>query len=156
MSSMVKGTQQRQLSLGYQVTKAATTLPATTTATLFTVSGGAVMITSLLGIVTTVVQNQACTLALGAVPTVGTSSTTSIATATSIQAKEVGTWVAPQASSGVGGALVVGTNAASSVFGSWWFVASAGTISWTTSATNTGAMKWYLTYIPLDNGASVA
>lgn len=156
MSSMVKGVQQRQLSFGYQVLKAASALPQTATGTLFTVSGGAVLVTGLFGLVTTVIQNQACTLALGTVPTTGTAGTTSLATATSIQAKEVGTWVGVQAASGVGGALVVGTNASVSVFNPTAFVVSAGTISWTTSASNTGQMKWYLTYIPLDNGASVA
>jgi hypothetical protein len=33
---------------------------------------------------------------------------------------------------------------------------SAGTITWTTSASNTGAMRWYLTYVPLDNGAALS
>lgn len=156
MSSMVKGKQQRQLELGFLVTKAAAALPQSATSTLYTVAGGSVLVTSIFGQVTTVIQNQVCTLALGTVPTVGTAGSTALATATSIQAKEVGTFVTVQASSGVGGALVVGTNASVSPFASFAFVVPAGTITWTTSASNTGAMKWYLTYIPLDDGASVS
>jgi hypothetical protein len=36
------------------------------------------------------------------------------------------------------------------------YIVPAGAISITTSATNTGAFKWTLTYVPLDDGASVA
>jgi hypothetical protein len=31
----------------------------------------------------------------------------------------------------------------------------AGTIDWTTSATNTGAASWQIWYLPIDTGASV-
>lgn len=158
MSNFNQGFQLRAQVFGIQVLKTAQALPQTATSTLFTVSGGSVLVTSLLGVVSTAIQNQACTLALGTVPTTGTASSTGLATATSIINKEAGTWVAPQASSGAGGALVVGTNAGSTVFlqAPMALVVPAGTISWTTSASNTGAISWYLTYVPLDTGASVS
>lgn len=157
MSILVQGYQLRALNFGTLVTKAAAALPQTATATLFTVAGGNVLVTGLLGLVSgTAIQNQACTLALGTVPTTGTASSTGLATATSIQNKEIGTWVVPQASSGAGGALVVGTNAGSTLFLPAAFVVPPGTISWTTSASNTGKMAWYLTYVPLDPGGSVS
>src|SRR5215831_2513013 len=109
MSTLIQGYQLRTLAFGTQVTKAAANLPQTATSTLFTISGGAVLVTSLLGLVSgTAIQNQACNLSLGTVPTVGTSSATSIATATAITNKEIGTWVVPLVSAGIGGALVVG------------------------------------------------
>jgi hypothetical protein len=157
MSVIIQGAQLRTIAFGQQVTKAAANLPQTATATLFTVAGGNILVTSLLGVVSgTAIQNQACTLALGTVPTTGTASTTGIATAVSIINKEIGTWVAPQASSGASGALVVGGNAGASLFLPVPFTVPAGTISWTTSASNTGKMAWYLTYVPLDTGASVS
>ena len=157
MSILVQGYQLRALNFGTQVTKAAANLPQTATATLFTVATGNVLVTSLLGLVSgTAIQNQACTLALGTVPTTGTASSTGLATATSIINKEIGTWVTPLASSGAAGALVVGTNAGSTPFLTTAFVVPPGTISWTTSASNTGKMAWYLTYVPLDNGATVS
>lgn len=159
MSVITQGYQLRSLIFGTQVIKAAQNLPQTATSTLYTVSGGSVLVTNLVGVVSgTAIQNQACTLALGTVPTTGTASSTGLATATSIINKEIGTWMAPQASSGAGGALVVGTNAGSTVFlpAPMAFIVPPGTISWTTSASNTGKIAWYLNYVPLDTGASVS
>jgi hypothetical protein len=62
----------------------------------------------------------------------------------------------PLNSAGVGGVLVVGANAGAAVFLPTPFVVSAGFITWTTSASDTGQMKWYFTYVALDNGASLS
>jgi hypothetical protein len=156
MSAMVKGTQLRTLDFGYLVTKAAANFPQSATATLFTVSGGAVLVTSLIGIVTTVVAGSDPVLTLGTAPTVGTADTDGIATTTALTSQEVGTIVTVEKSSGLGGALVVGSLAGSAGFLDTPFVVSAGTITWTTGASKTGQMKWYLTYVPLDTGASVS
>lgn len=157
MAVIIQPEQVRLIQFGNTITKAAANLPASTTATLFTVAGGNVLVTSIVGLVSgTAIQNQACTLALGTVPTTGTASSTGLATATSIQNKEIGTWVTVLKSSGLAGALVVGTNAGSTPFLESPFVVPPGTITWTTSATNTGKMAWYLTYVPLDTGASVS
>lgn len=156
MANFIQGKQLRLMEYGNQVLKAAQALPQTATATLFTVTGGRVVITSLAGTVSTAIQNQACTLALGTVPTVGTAASSGIASATSIINKEAGThiWLP----SAAGSALVVGTNAggAAQLLGGQAYVVSAGTITWTTSASNTGAISWALTYIPLDDGAAVS
>lgn len=155
MATILQGQQLRLIEYGYQVLKTAVALPQSATATLFTVTGGRVIITSLVGTVSTAIQNQACTLAVGTVPTTGTASTTGIATATSIINLEAGTHVyLPQTK----GALTVNTNAggAAQMFAGAAYVVSAGTVSWTTSASNTGAFSWALTYIPLDTGAAVS
>lgn len=155
MANFLTGKSLRQLEYGLQVLKTAQALPQTATATLFTVTGGRVIVTSLIGTVSTAIQNQACTLALGTVPTVGTASSTGIATATSIINLEAGTHLyLPTAK----GALTVNANAgaAAQLPAGSAYVVSAGTISWTTSASNTGAISWALTYIPLDDGAAVS
>jgi hypothetical protein len=156
MSTIIQPNQVFTIQFGLLVTKAATALPQTATATLFTVSGGSVLVTSLLGQVTTVIQNSDPVLTLGTAPTTGTADTDGIATTTALTSAEVGVWVTPLASSGLGGALVVGTLAGSAPWLATPFAVPAGTITWTTTASKTGALKWYLSYIPLDIGASVA
>lgn len=155
MASFLKGEQQRLLHLGNKVEEPAAVLPATGTAHLFTVSGGRVAITGLVGQCTTVCSATATTVSVGMTPAVGTASVASLATATAITSKEVGTLVSLP--SGAPGALVVGANAggAGQVQGPGGYVVQPGTVDIVTSATNTGAFKWTLTYVPLDDGASV-
>lgn len=156
MTTILDPSQLLALAYGYEVTKAAQTIPQTATANLFTVSGGNVLVTAIVGEVTTVIGGTATTLSLGLTPTTGTANATGLATATAITSKEVGTLATIQPSSGVGGGLVVGANAGQGVFLPVPVLVPPGTISWTTSASTTGAMKWYLTYIPLDAGAAVS
>ena len=156
MTTLIQGPQLRTEQFGIQVIKAAQALPQTATATLATVSGGAVMVTSMLGLVTTVIGGTATNLSLGTAPTVGTTSTTGIAAAAAITSKEAGTWVVPLVSVGVGGTLVVATNGGTAVFLPTPFIVPAGTITWTTSASTTGQMRWYFTWVALDNGAGLS
>jgi hypothetical protein len=156
MSAIIQGYQIRTLMFGVQVVKAAQVLPQTATATLATVSGGAVLVTSMLGLVTTAIGATATTLALGTAPTTGTAATGGIAAATAITSKEAGTWVTPIVNAGLGGALVVCANGGTVPYLTTPFVVSAGTITWTTSASDTGQMKWYFTYVPLDTGAALS
>jgi hypothetical protein len=156
MANFIQGKSLRLMEYGAQVLKAAQALPQTATATLFTVTGGRVIVTSLVGTVSTAIQNQACSLSLGTVPTTGTASATGLTTAvTTIANLEVGTHLYLPAAKG---ALVANANAgaAAQLFAGSAYVVSAGTISWTTSASNTGAISWALTYIPLDDGAAVS
>lgn len=159
MSVIIQPNQVFTIQFGLLVTKPAAAIPQTATANLYTVAGGNVLVTSILGQVTTVIGGTATTLAIGLAPTTGTAQTGGIATAVAITSKEVGTWVSAQASAGGGGALVVGGStgtAGGAPFLPAAFVAPVGTITITTSASTTGAMKWYLSYIPLDVGASVS
>jgi hypothetical protein len=156
MSTIIQGYQLRTLLLGDLVTKTAVSLPQTATANLYTVSGGNVLVTSLLGVVSTVIGGTAVTLALGTHPTTGTAETAGIATATAITSAEAGTWVGPQSSSEAAGALVNGGHAGNVLYLPTAFIVAPGTITWTTSASTTGAISWYLTYVPLDAGALVA
>jgi hypothetical protein len=157
MSVIIQGYQLRELALGVQVIKAAQALPQTATANLYTVAGGAVLVTSLLGIVSgTAIQSTDPVLSLGTAPTTGTAETSGIATTTSIASAEIGTWLGIQSSTGAAGALVNGGHAGNPLWITSPFVVPAGTITWTTTASKTGAIKWYLTYVALDTGASVS
>lgn len=143
---------------GVQVTGGAKTLPATTTGHLFTVSGGRVLVTSLTGVVTTAIQAQACTVSLGVTPTGGSAGNAALATATSVNGAAVGQNVSMPALSAASApqALVVSALALAIPFNPGGIaLVGAGTIDWTTSATNTGAVTWSLTYIPYDAGAAV-
>lgn len=138
--------------LGIKKDRATSSLPASTDLSIFTVAGGRVIVTSILGEVTTIIQAQACALKIKSVPTTGTAK--DISGTFDINALEVGGLVALD-----GTALstaLSGTNAggALSTRGTGIFV-PIGAIKINTAATNTGAMKWSITYIPYDDGATV-
>lgn len=151
---------------GAVVTGAAKTLPATGSADIFLVTGGRVIITSVTGVVSTVVQNQACTVSVGHKPTGGSAQVATIATATAVTAAVVGTSVAV-APFGTGGTVpsALAVIAPTSVVpqadlgvatGSGGLaMVPAGSIQFTTSATNTGAITWSVSYIPYDAGATI-
>lgn len=153
MTTLIQNAAVRLIETGIMVSRATATLPATTTGNIFVVSGGRILVRGLVGEVTTAVQNQACTLAIGTAPTVGTGSTTALGTATSIIAAPIGTHV----TANPGGAAVVdlSTQAGALISTAALFVVPVGNITITTSATNTGSLKWDLLYVPLDSGASV-
>lgn len=158
MSVTPKSSELFAVSYGLQVTGGAKTLPATAAGHIFTVSGGRVLVTSLTGVVTTAVQAQACTLSIGNTPSGGAGTAASLATATSINGIALGQMVSMPALSAasaaqasvvgpVGVCIPVGDNALP--------IVPAGTIDVTTSATNTGALTWTITYMPYDAGATV-
>jgi hypothetical protein len=151
MADFIKGSQQRTLLYGNRVTRDAAALPQTAQSALFTVTGGDVLITSFVGEVTTVIQGQATTVQIIGNPTVGTDVNWSTAVG-DINGKEVGSTVALPAI--FGGVLLVNT-AGGNGLANVPYLARVGTIDFKTGASSTGAMKWYLTYVPLDDGATV-
>lgn len=150
---------------GFLVTGGAKALPASGTGHIFTVAGGRVIITTLTGVVSTAIQNQACTLSAGNTPTGGSAATTSLCTATSIANAAVGTSIANPVTLTnaliVGGAsgVLTGTGSGSAlgvpISSGGIAIVPAGTIDVTTSATNTGAITWSVTYLPYDVGATI-
>lgn len=157
MSALIQGVQLRTLLLGTKIDEPAATLPATTTANIFTVSGGRILITSLVGTCTTVCTATATTLSIGLTPTTGTAQNAGIATATAVTSSEVGTLVSVNVGAAPG-ALIVGAKAGAAVNGGGGtgLVVEPGTITITTSATNTGAFSWTMTYIEYDDGSSAS
>ena len=138
------------LTRGIKVTKAAATLPASTSKDLFVIAGGRVLVTLLLGEVTTVIQAQACNLSVVHDATAG--GDTTLASVLEINADAAGQVYHVE---GDGTALVGASGGALSALGAGGMVLSEGEIHILTSATNTGATSWDLWYFPLDDGASV-
>jgi hypothetical protein len=137
---------------GIKVDRAAATLPATTNTAYFTIAGGRVILTGLLGEVTTIVQAQANAAKWIATPTVGTA--TDICGTLDLNAAEVGcllsiTGLASDAMRGV-------VSSSGSVSGMTRLVYLAtGTLRFSTAATNTGATKWTAFWLPVDDGATL-
>jgi hypothetical protein len=148
-------------SYGAVVTGAAHTLPASTTGHLFTVNTGRVMITSITGVVSTVIQAQACTIAIGNTPAGGSNSASLATASSSVSGLAVGASLYVPAFSSGPQSLVFSTasgvisGAAVALRSDGIALVPAGTIDWTTSATNTGAIVWSVSYIPYDPGATI-
>jgi hypothetical protein len=137
--------------LGIRTDRATATLPASGYGALFTITGGRVLMNMLLGEVTTIIQAQACTVKVTGTPTTGTAVDLSAASA-SVSAKEVGSlwgFVGPS-----GTALNV-ANAGGVPWADNSIVVPIGTVGITTSATNTGSVKWAIWWVPLDSGAQL-
>jgi len=154
MPTPAQNSQLRNAELGFRVQGAPKTVPQNATQTIFTVSGGRVMVGLLYGVVTTVIGGTTPAAKLVATPTVGTAN--DMCTTLAITAAEVGAMVAlPLA---VGSALLGAVNKSGSVTGPGLGgqVVAPGTIGFNVSAADaTGAFQWSLFYVPLDPGATV-
>lgn len=147
MASQIAGKLLRNNIYGTKLERAAAVLPATTTTTYFTITGGRILLTTLVGEVTTATSATATTLAVNLVGSVN-GLTQVLCNATSVASLTLGT---DYAFSALAGAPVIGAafNQNNET------VLTPGTIQFVTSATNTGAFRWTLMYIPLDDGATV-
>jgi len=140
----------RATRLGIPVERATAALPQTTQSALFTVTGGRVLVTAIVGEVTTVIQTQANNTKIVANPTAGTD--VDICAVLNISADEVGTLY------GITGTFtdaMVGANAGATVVPDRGVVVAAGTIDLSCAASNTGSVKWAIFYLPIDDGAYV-
>lgn len=152
MSVIIQGDELRTILLGDKIERATATIPQTATQNIFTVSGGAALITGLVGRVTTAIGATTTTLKVSTGPTVGTA--VDLTTAVAITSKEIGSVITLPITAG--GAIIVNNGGGGGqVPAHAPYVVPAGTITITTSASTTGAIKWTLTYIMLDNGAVI-
>lgn len=171
MSVLIQGDQLRALLLGVRVSRSAETLVQNTTTDLFDVTGGLVAITGVVGEVSTAVANTASlTAKLAYTPTGG--SAADLCAATGITNDAVGTLysltsgvatdlLSVQSVSAIGGTPVAASEVPNVTFAHLlWrpIIVRAGTLAVTVSNHDpgTGAVQWDLTYIPWDDGASVA
>lgn len=146
--------QVRAVMAGLRVERAVADLPQTTQTPIFTVSGGAILLTMLLGRVTTAIQAQATTIQFISTPTVGAPGNLSIAGA-DLNAQTAGAMVTlPTAASGAPTLSVAAAVVASTLRSVGWII-PAGTIDLKTVASSTGQMRWTLTYVPIDDAATV-
>lgn len=133
------------------VYRATAALPQSTAAALFTVTGR-IKLLSIIGEVTTAIQNQANNTKLIANPSLGGASDVDICAVLNIANDAVGT-----------NYFITGTLATAlqdnasgvGVFQAAPLIIPAGTIDLSCSASNTGSVKWQVKYIPIDPGAVV-
>lgn len=136
---------------GIQVSRATAALPQTAAGALFNITGGRIILTSIIGEVTTVIQTQANNTKLQSNPTTGT--TGDLCAVLDITADEVGCLYGI---TGVPGDALIGAGAAQAPVPLRRLVIPVGAIELNCAASNTGSVKWTMTYLPLDAGASVA
>lgn len=138
---------------GILVSKAAADLPATTTGALFTIAGGRVLVSLILGEVATIIQTQVNNTKLQFDPT-DAGATQDLCAVLDISADAVGTMY--HISGLPSDALRDNLNFARGGLVGAPLVLKPGQILLNCAATNTGQVKWDLVYKPLDAGATVA
>ena len=150
MSEFIAGKQLRKLRFGIKVERPTATLPQTTAHALFTVVGGRVAITQIVGEVTTIIETQANNTKLTAAPDTGTA--VDLCTVLSITADEVGCLYGI---TGLNTDAMIGINAGALPAQVRDVIVNAGTIDLDCAASNTGSVKWTVFYVPIDDGAYV-
>lgn len=139
---------------GFRVEKAEGATVATGETSLFTITGGRVLLKQIVGEVTTVIQTQTTNLKLvydpANPPSAGAD--TDLCAVLDLSADAVGTLygitgtVADALIEGIGMVLAQATP----------HILSEGAIHQNSSAASSGGIKWTLWYVPLDDGARVA
>lgn len=140
----------RDNKLGIRVDRDTDTLPQATTEALFTVVGGRVAITQIIGEVTTVIQNKENNTKLVSNPTNGTDA--DLCDVLNIAADEKGTLYGI---TGISSDDLIGVNAGALRGQTVDVIVPSGTIDLSCAASSTGAVKWTLFYYPIDVGAYV-
>lgn len=146
MASMVPGKALRNNLYGIRVDRAAAAIPQSVAGSLFTVAGGRVIVTTILGEVTTAIQAQATTMKLQ--HTQG-ATTTDVSATVDLTGQPVGALFS------VPGAPASAATVGSGVAQNNEIILQVGTLKALTGASSTGAMKWTVFYVPLDDGATV-
>ena len=134
-----------------QTTERATAVLTAAPVPLFTISGGRIKVTQIIGEITTGMQVLLTNVRLQSNPTVGT--TRNLCVNTNISGYAIGDLLGidgintsallPPASSGVVEAQTMGV------------IVKAGTIDVISSAAPTGSIRWTLKWVPIDAGAAV-
>lgn len=153
MANFIQNAQLRLLEAGILVSRATAALPATTSQNIFTISGGRILLVSLVGEVTTIIQAQATTVKVTSTPTTGSAIDMS-STGADVNALEVGGRIS-LANPPAAATALVKTNAGYTNLSAVNTVVPIGSLSYTTGATSTGSIKWDMLYIPLDSNAAV-
>lgn len=155
MSVIIQGDQLRTILLGTLVSKA-TGVVANGTTGLFTIAGGRVVVTSLIGRVTVAIGSTASNCKLVYNPTAaGTSFDLCTAVAITSDAVEQTYTIAGDVET-VGALLVAGAVGQGNGVFTKPYILQAGAIEQNLSADPVGGeITWTLTYVPYDNGATV-
>lgn len=148
MGTLVPGADVRQLNFGYRASKSTGTLAASTVA-LFTVAGGRVALTSVYGIVTTAIT-VANSYKLQMNPTTGT--TTDLCAASDIGTTDTPAGDLLSFTGDSGGSVLSRGGAVETLRAP--FVLPVGQIESVSGGTD-GVITWVVTWVPLDDGASL-
>jgi hypothetical protein len=147
------------LALGFRVEKATATLPQSATGDLFNVTGGRILLTSIIGEVTVAIGTA---INLNVVFTKSGGSEVALSAATACDSDGVGTLygitgIAADVMSAqqVGGTEVPNVTFLNGIQANG-IVLPVGDIQLKASASKAGEIKWQIHYIPLDDGATVA
>jgi hypothetical protein len=136
--------------LGFRVDRDTATLPQTTNHALFNIAGGRVLMTAIIGEVTTAIGGADNTK-LTAYPTVATAGTTDICANLDIDTCDVGDILSITGTPA--DAMLVAHGGAAQTGKA--VVLPIGTLNLACAANRDGAIKWSLFYFPLDDGAYV-
>lgn len=140
-------------SLGQKVDRATAALPQSTASALFTVSTGRVLVTAIVGEVTTVIQTQANATKLTFDPT-DAGATQDLCATLDITADAVGTMYSITGTPAT--ALQDALNfVPSSKMLAQPIILKPGSVLLDCAASNTGSVKWTLAYWPIDTGSTV-
>jgi hypothetical protein len=117
---------------------------------LFTIAGGRVLVTQIVGEVTTIMETKTINFKLTSDPDVGT--TNDMCANLDLTAAEVGTLLTI---SGTAADALRAGKSGSVTAQNVPMIVAAGAIEATVGATHTGSIKWSIWYMPLDDGAYV-
>jgi hypothetical protein len=136
--------------LGKRVDKGSTAIAAISTKPMFTITGGRVLVTALVGeVATTDLQAQANALTIDVDPTVGLPG--ALATGIETNGALIGTTFS--ITGNPADAAIKNTGVAIGCVSP--VIIPAGVITYATAADSTGEMKWSIWYIPIDPAAYV-
>ncbi len=152
MSDYIDGKALRKLLLGVKVEKTATALPAGTSGNLFTIAGGRVLMTGIIG-ECTVAVGGANNVKLIANPTVATAADTDLCAVADLNTCDVGDLVTI---TGTASDAIVAAHAGGvGMLDRKGIVMQEGTLDVNTSQNTAGTFSWTLFYIPIDDGAYI-
>ena len=138
---------------GIKVQKASTAYTSTIAQTLFTITGGKVLVKLFMAEVTTIHGATTLNIKTATAPTTGTGVALSSDVDTNALEAAGTLYVEGDGTATVkanGGTVLSSTTPLCT-----GFIATTGSITFTPSATTTGATLWQLWYIPIDDGAAV-
>lgn len=158
MANFIQGEQLRRLLFGTRVTKTGVS-PINGSASLFTVTGGKVVVLGLVGEVTTAMSSTATSINVQYKKSGGTA--VDVSAATVVTSDAIGTLygVTGVAADLLSAQTVAGTEAPNVTFVQnlkYPIVVDAGDFELLGTAAQTGVTAWTLLYVPLDDGAAVA
>lgn len=138
--------------LGLRVIRATATLPQTTNSSLFTIAGGVVLMTGILGEVTVAIGGTDNTK-LTHYPTVATAGDTDLCATVDIDTCDIGDMLSITGTPA--DAMLVAHKGSVQMMQYKGVVLQEGTLDIDCDASRTGSIKWSIWYIPLETGAYI-